>query len=138
MNGLTRTNLTRIYYLSRELEMWERRLEELEADIPPNSKPSDGMPHSTTNAAKSPTEDKAIRLAELTEKIKTRKAYIEAAKMEIESLIINMEDPILKLAIEYHCINLLSWKATATRIGGNQTPEGLRKMYSRFFKTLTA
>ena len=135
---ITRTDLSRIYYLSKELEMWKRRLEELEADIPPNSKPNDGMPHANTNAVKSPTEDKAIKLMELTERIKRQIIKIETAKLEMEALILELEDPILKQAIEYHCIKLMSWKDTAAHIGGSQTPEGVRQMYSRFFKTLEA
>lgn len=133
---ITRENLSRIYYLSKELEMWKRRLEELEADIPPNSKPNDGMPHANTNEVKSPTEDKAVKLVELSERIREQILRIEAAKLEMEVMILKLEDPILKQAIEYHCIKLMSWKDTAAHIGGNQTPEGLRQMYSRFFKTL--
>lgn len=133
---ITKTDLSRIYYLSKELEMWKRRLQELEADIPPNSKPNDGMPHSNTNTVKSPTEDKAIKLMELAERIREQIIKIETAKLEMEALILTLEDPILKQAIEYHCIHLMSWKDTAAHIGGNQTPEGVRQMYHRFFKDL--
>lgn len=133
---ITKNDLSRIYYLAKELEMWKRRLEELEADIPPNSKPNDGMPHSQTNAVKSPTEDKAIKLVELSEKIKEQIVRIEIAKLEMENMIVGLSDPILKQAIEYHCIKLMSWKDTAAHIGGGQTSEGLRKMYSRFFTEL--
>lgn len=138
MQTITKSNLNRIYYLSRELEMWKHRLQELEADIPPNSKPNDGMPHANTNAVKSPTEDKAIKLAELAEKIKEQVIRIETAKLEMEALILQMEDPILKQAIEYHCIKLMSWKDTAAHIGGSQTPEGIRKLYSRYMQSLEA
>ena len=138
MQTITKSNLNRIYYLSRELEMWKRRLQELEADIPPNSKPNDGMPHANTNAVKSPTEDKAIKLAELAEKIKEQVIRIETAKLEMEALILQMEDPILKQAIEYQCIKLMSWKDTAAHIGGSQTPEGIRKLYSRYMQSLEA
>lgn len=138
MQTITKSNLNRIYYLSRELEMWKRRLQELEADIPPNSKPNDGMPHANTNAVKSPTEDKAIKLAELAEKIREQVIRIETAKLEMEALILQMEDPILKQAIEYHCIKLMSWKDTAAHIGGSQTPEGIRKLYSRYMQSLEA
>lgn len=133
---ITKSDLSRIYYLSKELEMWKRRLQELEADIPPNSKPNDGMPHSQTNAVNSPTETKAIKLMELSERIREQIARIETAKLEMEALILQMDDPILKQAIEYHCILLMSWKDTAAHIGGSQTPEGVRQMYSRFIKTL--
>lgn len=135
---ITRSDLSRIYYLSKELEMWRRRLEELEADIPPNSKPNDGMPHQNTNEVKSPTEDKAVKLVELAEKIREQIIRIETAKLEMETLILQLDDPILKQAIEYHCIKLMSWKDTAAHIGGSQTPEGVRQMYSRYIKTLEA
>lgn len=133
---ITKNELDRVYYLAKELEMWKRRLEELEADIPPNSKPNDGMPHQNTNAVKSPTEDKAIKLVELSEKIREQIVRIEIAKLEMENLIVGLDDPILKQAIEYHCIRLMSWKDTAAHIGGSQTPEGVRKMYSRFLKEI--
>ena len=133
---ITKTDLDRVYYLSKELEMWKRRLEELEADIPPNSKPNDGMPHSQTNAVSSPTETKAIALAELASKIREQITRIEIAKMQMETLILTLEDPVLKQVIEFHCIKLMSWKETAAKLGGCQTPEGVRQMYSRYCKTL--
>lgn len=134
---ITKNDLSRVYYLAKELEMWKRRLQELEADIPPNSKPNDGMPHSQTNAVSSPTESKAIALAELTRKIREQITRIETAKMQMETLIVALDDPILKQVIEYHCIRLMSWKETAAHIGGCQTPEGVRQMYSRYCKTLS-
>ena len=133
---MTKAQLNNIYYLQVELEAWKERLKELNADIALAPKVYDGMPHSQTNTVKSPTEDKAIKLAELSKKIEERIKEIEAAKLEMEIMIADMTDPILKMAIFYHCINLCSWNDTAAKIGGNQTSEGLRKMYSRFTQTL--
>lgn len=133
---MTKAQLNNIYYLQVELEAMKERLRELNADIALAPKVYDGMPHSQTNTVKSPTEDKAIKLAELSKKIEERIKEIEAAKVEMEIMIADMTDPILKMAIFYHCINLCSWNDTAAKIGGNQTSEGLRKMYSRFTQTL--
>lgn len=133
---IKRSELSRIYYMSKELYMWRRRLEELEADIPPNSKPNDGMPHSQTNSVSSPTESKAIKLMELSQKIREQITRIEIAKLEMETMILTLDDPILRQAIEYHCIQLMSWKETAAKIGGNQTEDNVRQMYSRFIKSL--
>lgn len=133
---IKRNELSRIYYMSKELYMWRRRLEELEADIPPNSKPNDGMPHSQTNSVSSPTESKAIKLMELSQKIREQITRIEIAKLEMETMILTLDDPILRQAIEYHCIQLMSWKETAAKIGGNQTEDNVRQMYSRFIKSL--
>lgn len=111
-------------------------MKELNADIALAPKVYDGMPHSQTNTVKSPTEDKAIKMAELSKKIEERIEEIQHAKLEMELTISELTDPILKLAIFYHCINLYSWNDTAAKIGGNQTAEGVRKMYSRFLQTL--
>lgn len=132
----TREQLNKIYYLSKELELWKQRKEELEADIPLQGIVNDGMPHQKTNKVSSPTEQKAIRLAELTKRIEERIIYLEAEKLRMEALIVEMEDPILKQAIYLHCIKLYSWRETARRIGGSQTPEALRQIYSRYCKTL--
>lgn len=133
---MTKKQLNNIYYLQVELNAWQERLKELNADIALSPKVYDGMPHSQTNTIKSPTEDKAIKMAELSRKIAERIKEIEQAKLDMELLIADMDDPILKLAIFYHCINLYSWNDTAAKIGGAQTPESVRKMYSRFTQTL--
>ena len=133
---MTRHQLSNIYYLTKELEAWKERLKELNADIALAPKVYDGMPHSQTNTVKSPTEDKAIKMAELSKKIEERIEEIQHAKLEMELTISELTDPILKLAIFYHCINLYSWNDTAAKIGGNQTAEGVRKMYSRVLQTL--
>lgn len=136
MGKKTKEQFSRIYYLSKELELWKKRKAELEADIPLQGLVNDGMPHQKTNKVSSPTEQKAIRLAELTKKIDERIAYLESEKMRMESLIIDIEDPILKQAIYLHCIKLYSWRETARRIGGSQTAEGVRQLFSRYCKTL--
>ena len=133
---MTKNQLNNIYYLQVELNAWQERLKELNADIALAPKVYDGMPHSQTNTITSPTEEKAIKMAELSTKIAERIKEIEQAKLDMELLIADMDDPILKLAIFYHCINLDSWNDTAAKIGGTQTPESVRKMYSRFTQTL--
>ena len=133
---MTKHQLNNIYYLTKELEAMRQRLDELNADIALAPKVYDGMPHSQTNTVKSPVEEKAVKLAELSKKIDERIKELEKAKLDLEILIADMTDPVLKLAILYHCIKLYDWNKTAAKIGGNQTSEGVRKMYSRFVSTL--
>ena len=45
--------------------MWQRRLAELQADIALSPTVMDGMPYTQTNSVGSPTEKKAIKLAEV-------------------------------------------------------------------------
>ena len=133
---ITKSKLTRIYYLSKELEMWKRRLEELEADIPPNSKPNDGMPHANTNAVKSPTEDKAILIADHYSIISGKAAELRIAIKEVETFIVNIEDPIVRQIIEYRCVKLNSWEDVADLMGRPYTAENVRQIYHRFVQNM--
>ena len=67
---MTRRDLEKVYYLKRELKMWEKRYEELIADMSQDTVAPDGMPYSRTNKVSSPTESKAIQIADHAELIR--------------------------------------------------------------------
>ena len=129
---MTRKDLEKIYWLKRELKMWEDRLHELEADMAPDTPPHDGMPHSVTNAVKSPTEDKAIAIADHYSIIAGKAAELRMAIKEVETFIVNIEDPIVRQIIEYRCVKLKAWDDIADCMGRPNTAENVRQTYHRF------
>lgn len=133
---MTRKALERIYWLKRELKMWEDRLQELGADISPDTPAADGMPHSTTNTVKSPTEDKAILIADHYSIISGKAAELRIAIKEVETFIVNIEDPIARQIVEYRCVQLKAWEDVADCMGRQYTPENVRQIYHRFVQTL--
>ena len=129
---MTRRDLEKVYYLKRELKMWEKRYEELIADMSQDTVAPDGMPYSRTNKVSSPTESKAIQIADHVELIRQHKQKIEIAIREVDAFIAQIKDPFLRQIIELRCIELKSWNDVADRIGNTATPESVRKASCRF------
>lgn len=133
---MTRKDLEQVYYLNNELKMWQRRLADLQADIALSPKVLDGMPYSKTNAVSSPTEIKAIRIAELSNIIEGKISEIQVTLMDIEASIVTIEDSLIRQIVEYRCCKLMKWQQIADRIGEGYTEEAVRQSYHRFVKTL--
>jgi archaellum component FlaC len=132
---MTRKDLEKIYYLKRELKMWEKRYEELCADMSQDTPSADGMPHSVTNKISSPTEDKAILLADHVALIAKHMAKIREAIREVESFISGIEDPLIRQIVELRCVKCMSWEEVADLIGRSSTAENTRLIYHRFIKS---
>ena len=131
---MTRKDLERVYHLKRELKMWERRYNELIADISQDTPSADGMPHSVTNKINSPTEDKAIMIADQLDAIRGKKAELRMLIREIEVFICSIKDPIISQIIEYRCVQCMQWESVAEKIGPIYTAETVRQMYSRYMR----
>lgn len=133
---MTRKDLERVYYLKRELIMWQKRHEELLADMSQDSVPSDGLPHSVTNKITRPTENKAVLLADHAELIREHMQKIGLAILEVESFIATIEDPLIRQIVENRCVKCLSWKEIADQCEDGTTAECVRQTYSRFVRTI--
>lgn len=127
---MTQEKLEQIYYLKKELKIWRRRLRELEADIALSSRPLDGMPFSKTNATGDPTQEKAIKLANAKKEIERQIDTIEITKAEIEKFILSIEDPEMRMILEYRCVYNLAWWKIGKKINLEQST--CRKKYREF------
>ena len=129
---MTRRDLEKVYYLKRELKMWEKRYEELIADMSQDTVAPDGMPYSLTNKISSPTESKAIQIADHAELIRGKAAEIRLAIREVEAFIVGIEDPFIRQIVTWRCVYCMAWNDVAEKIGQSATPESVRKTYCRF------
>ena len=134
---MTQTDLEKIFYLKKELRMWQRRLADLQADIALGNKQLNGMPRSATNAVNKPTEDKAIKIEEVTRIIEGKISEIQYAISEVDEYILSIEDPLIRLLLRCRCCELMSWDEVAIELGGNHTAESVRQMYHRFVKDMS-
>lgn len=135
---MSRKELEQVYYLNNELKLWQKRLAELQADIALSPKVIDGMPYSQTNGVNSPTEEKAIRLAELAKVIEGKISEIQIALMDIEIYISSIEDSIVRQIIIYRCCRLQTWQQVSELLGEGYTAESVRQIYHRFLKKMPA
>jgi len=129
---MTRKELESVYYLKKQLRMWQGRIAELQADIAISSKPIDGMPFANTNEVTSPTETKAIELVEVAKVIEGKISEIKITIAEIEKFIVNVDDPIISQILEYRCIKLMTWNEIAIKLGASYSAENARQMYHRY------
>lgn len=135
---MTRKKLEQVYHLNKELSMWQRRLAELQADIALSPKVMDGMPYTQTNNVGSPTEEKAIRLAELAKVIEGKISEIQISLMDIEIYIATIDDSLTRQIVMYRCCQLKSWQEVADKLGEGFTAEAVRQSYHRFVRELPA
>lgn len=133
---MTRKKLEQVYHLNNELKMWQRRLAELQADIALSPKVMDGMPYTNTNNVGTPTEEKAIKLAEVAKVIEGKISEIQIALMEIEIYISSIDDSLMRQILEYRCCKLNTWAEVAEKLGKGFTAEAARQTYHRFMKEL--
>ena len=128
---MTRKELSQIYYLNRELQMWERELNEIIQASQITGQNIDGMPFQQTNATSDKVSETAIRIVNKMEAVKAMKDTIEKHKEEVYRYIATLDDSILRQIVKYRCIDLMSWTKVARMIGGGNTADGLRMMYTR-------
>lgn len=134
---MTRRELEKVYFLKRELKIWERRYNELLADMTQDTPAADGMPYSNTNKISRPTESKAIQIADHAELIHGKLAEIRIAIREVEAFIIGIEDPMIRTIVELRCVYCMQWDEVAERIGSNSTGDNMRQIYHRFVNKYT-
>lgn len=65
-----------------------------------------------------------------------RRKAADAIRLQAED-IINRAPIRMQRIIRYKCVERLSWRETAKRMGGNCTEESIRKEFERFLKSLS-
>lgn len=126
---MTKKELSQIYYINREIEMWQRELENITNLQSPNL---DGMPKSA--APGDSTGQKALRAAQISETIDGLLAELQVKRREVYDYIATLEDSMMRQIIMYRCLSLCTWEEVAAYVGGRNTGESVRKMYDRYFE----
>ena len=128
---MTRKQLSQIYYLEKEQEMWKEKLRELEAASLIKGQEITGMPFANTGETSDKVSELIIRkqtIAAIIEEIQER---IDRQKEEIYEYISTVDDSLLRQIVVYRCVSCMNWIQVANRIGGGNTAESVRKIYER-------
>ena len=130
---MTKSDLEQIYYLNRELKMCETELERVRckslvgSPLPSNS-------HGSGVSDK--VADRAERIIELENRIIAKRDEIQRLRDEAVEYIYSIPDSLTRQIIYYRCVSLMSWRRVAYEVGGNNSPDGVRMIYSRFMDKL--
>lgn len=129
--GITKRELSQLYYLSREIERDKRRLKELEALAEGTTQHLTGMPIAPGFGDK--TARYAIEIMELKEIIECnmRRCMIEYNRLI--RFISSVEDSQMRQILTLRYLNGLTWQRIATEIG--ETDESYpRRKHNKFLK----
>ena len=127
---MTKAELEQIYYLNRELKMWETELERVRCKSLVGS-PLPGVSHGSGVSDK--VADRAERIIELENRIIAKRDEIQRLRDEAVEYIYSIPDSLTRQIIYYRCVSLMNWRKVAYEVGGNNTEEGVKKIYYRFF-----
>ena len=127
---MTKSELEQIYYLNRELKMWETELERVRCKSLVGS-PLPGNSHGSGVSDK--VADRAERIIELENRIIAKRDEIQRLRDEAVEYIYSIPDSLTRQIIYYRCVSLMSWRRVAYEVGGYNTEESVRKIYDRFF-----
>ena len=126
---MTKAELEQIYYLNRELKLWETELERVRCKSLVGS-PLPGNSHGSGVSDK--VADRAERIIELESRIIAKRDEIQRLRDEAVEYIYGIPDSLTRQIIYYRCVSLMSWRKVAYEVGGNNTPDGVRMIYNRF------
>lgn len=127
---MTKKELSQLYYLNRETEMYQRKLQELEAAAVSCVSVITGMPHCPgVNEKVGRYQAEIHDLRELI-RLNIQKCFIE--RMRIERYITTIDDSILRQVISYRYISCLDWRQVACCIGGGNSEKNLQMMLKNY------
>lgn len=132
MKLLTNKELSRLYYLKKEIEMQRKRLYELETIAKSCTATITGMPHGKEISNK--VGKYAPQIADLKSLLDS---HLKKCLFELNRLteyIQNVDDPLVRQIMTYRYIKGFNWQKTAFSVGGYNTAGSLKKRLYRYLK----
>ena len=130
---MTTQELSQIYWLNKEIIMWQQELERLENQSKAKGVELVDAPQYVSRAG-SKVESQAVRPEIIREEIMMLKQKAEQELSQIRQYINVIDDSLVRQIIEYKYAQHLTWEETAAKIGGTNTKESLRKILQRYIK----
>lgn len=130
---MTLKELSQLYYLNREIEMDQRRLEELRAKAAnPSSAPLDDMPHGANVTSR--VERYVAEIVDLSAIIAAKQEQCMHERSRLERYISGIDDSLTRQIFTLRFVNGLSWLQVAAHIGGNNTDKSVSKTCYRYLE----
>jgi hypothetical protein len=127
---LTREELKQIYYLNKEVKMWQRELERLQCMSLIKGQQITGMPHVPGVSDK--VGDLAATMADIETIIRGKLAEIQMQRKRIIEYINSIDDSLLRQIIFLRNVSCMSWNQIANELGSNENC--VKQIYSRHFR----
>jgi hypothetical protein len=129
---MTKKELSQIYYLNRELEMWQRELEKVQCESLIKCQQITDMPRGTGISDK--TANRVASIDNIERIINGKLIEIQIQRERIMTYINSIDDSLLRQILFYRHISCMKWGQVAINIGGDNTGDSVRKMHDRFLE----
>ena len=127
---MTREELKQIYYINKEIKMWQRELDRLQCKSLIGGQSLDDMPKSSGTSDK--VADLAIEKEEIREIINGKLTEIQVQRKRIMSYINGIEDSLLRQIMFLRNVSCMNWNQVAREL--NSTENCVKQIYSRHFR----
>lgn len=130
---MTKKECNQLYYINREIKMWEKELARIRNKSYVNSPQVTGMPIGTTGTSDKTAERSLLELEyeKLIEQLRTVAAL---KKNEILNFISTIELSSDRQIVFLRAAALLHWSVIADELGGDNTEDAVRMRYNRLFE----
>ena len=130
---MTLKELSQLYYLNREIERDQERLEKLRASASAPGAPNyDGMPKSPSFENR--LERYIAEIVDLEAIIRAKITQCLHERARLERYIVEIPDSLTRQIFQLRFINGLTWVQIAFSVGGGNTEEGVRKRVYRYLE----
>jgi hypothetical protein len=128
---VTKEELKQIYYLNKEIKMWQRELDAIECKSLIKGQVLTGMPFGS--GVSDPTFNIVAEREKYRKIIEGKLAEVQVLRRKIIEYIDSIDDSLLRQIIFLRNVSCMSWNQVANEIGGNNTENSVRMMYNRHF-----
>ncbi len=132
---MTTKELSQLYYLSKEIELCQKQLEELEQRRGLSAVLVDDMPHGK-GPAKSQVEELAAEIVDLEAIIHAKQIECLHERSRLGRFIREIPDSITRQIFELRFAECKSWNQVADHIGGDNNEESVKKRCYRYLKKM--
>lgn len=130
---MTLNELSQLFYLNREIEVKQSRIELLKENATNTAVKYSDMPHGSGSSDK--IGDNATEIAYLESVIELKKKECVLEEIRLTRYINTIPDSLTRLIFSLRFINGLPWEQVAASIGGNNTDESVKKICYRYLKS---
>lgn len=128
---MTKEELQQIFYINREIRMWQRELDKLRCKSLVRSPVISDMPR---GGQKNDMSEEIAQIADYEAIIKGLLAKAQLRRKDIMDYIDSVEDALVRQIIFCRHISCMTWNEVADSVGGN-TEGSVKMTYNRFCKS---
>lgn len=127
---MTKEELKQIYYINKEIKMWQKELERLQCKSLVKGQEITDMPFGSGTSDK--VADMAIDIADINAIIRGKLAEIQVQRKKILEYINNIDDSMLRQIMFLRNVSCMNWNQVARKLGS--TENCVKQIYSRHFR----